>query len=63
MKFGLNKKQAEAAIKVGEAEELVKPDTAWDMAQAVTAMARVEQQQDKRLALEVIGGRILDKVA
>jgi hypothetical protein len=63
MKFGLTKKQADAAIKVSEAEENTKPDSIWDMAQAVTAMARVEQHQDKRLSLELIGGKMLDKVA
>lgn len=63
VKFGLTKKQAQQAIKIGEAEESRKPSSVWDMAQAVTAMARVEQHQDRRLMIEQIGGKMLDKVA
>jgi hypothetical protein len=63
MKFGLTKKQAEQATKIGEAEEGCPPRSVWDMAQAVTAMARSQQHQDNRLQLELVGGKMLDKVA
>jgi hypothetical protein len=62
MKFGLTKKQAEAAIKKGEQEEQKAPESVWDMAQAVTALARGAAHQDQRLMLEQVGGKMLDKV-
>jgi len=39
------------------------PRTAWTMAQAITAEAREEKNSDTRIEMELIAGKILDKVA
>jgi len=61
-KFGFSKRAAEDLISVGLAEEGAPPETAWDFAQAITAKARSLQHQDRRIAMESVGGRILDAV-
>lgn len=61
-KFGFSEKQAKALIERGEAEEGKKPETIWDHAQAISAQARTEPLQEKRLAMEQIAGKVLDKV-
>lgn len=63
MRFGFSEAQAAKLIGVGEVEEGRKPESVWDMAQAVTAMARKADYQEDRLKLEAVGGRMLDKVA
>ena len=60
---GLSLKQSRAAIDRHETEEGHKPESAWDMAQAITAIARDVPNQDNRIALERSAGVILDKVA
>lgn len=61
-KFGFTKRAAENLIAVGLQEEGAPPESAWDFAQAITAKARTLPHQDKRIALESVGGRILDAV-
>jgi len=60
---GLNKKQAKAAIDRVFEEEGHAPTSIWDMVQGITAMARSIPQQDDRVALERVAGKLLDKVA
>jgi hypothetical protein len=60
---GLSLKQSRAAIDRHETEEGHKPESAWDMAQAITAIARDVPNQDNRITLERSAGAILDKVA
>lgn len=61
-KFGFSEKQAKTLIERGEAEEGKKPETIWDHAQAISAQARQETLQEKRLAMEQIAGKVLDKI-
>lgn len=63
MRFGFSESQAKNLIGEAEKEEGHKPETVWDMAQAVTAAARSMQFQDQRLTLEAKAGKMLDKVA
>ena len=60
---GLSLKQSRAAIARHENEEGRKPESAWDMAQAITAIARDIPNQDNRITLERSAGSILDKIA
>jgi hypothetical protein len=50
-------------LEIGEKEEGHEPRTAWDMAQAITAHARMIPNTDDRLNVELEAKRILDKVA
>lgn len=52
-----------AVLEQGEKEEGHPPRTAWDMAQAITANARLVPNTDDRLTLEIEARKILDKVA
>jgi hypothetical protein len=61
-KFGFSEKQAKTLIATGEAEEGEKPVTVWDHAQAISAQARKAEFQDKRLHLELVAGKVLNKV-
>lgn len=61
-RFGFSMKQAQLVIDTCEAEEQTKPESVWDFAQGVTAVARSAEYQDRRLHLEVLAGRMLDKV-
>lgn len=61
-KLGFSEKQAKVLIQRSEDEEGKKPTTIWDHAQAISAQARTEPLQEKRLALEQIAGKVLDKV-
>lgn len=62
-KFGFSEKQAKALIDVSIAEEGLPPSSLWDHAQAISAQARKAEFQEKRLHLELIAGKVLDKVA
>ena len=59
---GLSLRQSRLAIERHEVEEGHKPESAWDMAQAITAIARDIPNQDNRIMLERSAGAILDKV-
>lgn len=61
-KFGFSEKQAKTLIERSESEEGKKPESIWDHAQAISAQARQEPLQEKRLAMEQIAGKVLDKV-
>ena len=61
-KFGFSKKQALALIGISEAEEGKAPESVWDHAQAVSAMARRQELQENRLAMETVAVKMLDKV-
>lgn len=61
-KFGFSEKQAKLLIDRSVAEEGKPPETIWDHAQAVSAQARTETLQEKRLAMEQVAGKMLDKV-
>jgi hypothetical protein len=61
-KLGLSDKQAIAVLLNAQEEEGEPPSSAWDFAQALTAYARRAEHQDKRLHLEIMAGRVLDKV-
>lgn len=63
MKLGFSAKQAEAIVSNAEIEECKKPESLWDMSQAVSAIARQKTYQDQRVGLESIAGRILEKCA
>jgi len=47
----------------GGDESDTRPFSAWDMAQGITAVARLEPNHDTRFDLELIAGKVLDKVA
>lgn len=59
----MNEGQAKKVLDIFEKEEGGKARTAWDFAQGITALARSNEHQDNRVALERVAGRILDKVA
>lgn len=61
-KFGFSMKQAAVLIGVSEAEEGRAPSSVWDFSCAVTALARRQDLQETRLALETTAGKMLDKV-
>ena len=61
-KLGFSAKQAGELVNVAIAEEGKAPETAWDHAQAITASARMVGHQDKRIAMEAVAGKLLDKV-
>jgi hypothetical protein len=55
--------QAKALIILGELEEGHPPASVWDFAQCITAQARSVAYQDRRIHLERVAGKLLDKVA
>lgn len=61
-RLGFSEKQAKVLIDRGTSEEGHPPETIWDFSQAITAQARGEPLQEKRLALEKVAGTMLDKV-
>lgn len=61
-KLGLSEKASLAVVAVAEIEEGHPPASVWDMAQALSAYARREEHQDARLKLEILAGKILDRV-
>ena len=54
---------ASAALARHVEEEQKPADSVWDMAQAITAIARDIPHQDSRVELERKAGALLDKVA
>ena len=61
-KFGFSAKAAKAMIGKATEDEGHPPSSVWDMAQAVTAAARDVPHQDKRIGMELIGQKMLDRV-
>jgi hypothetical protein len=61
-KFGFSKAQATDLILTSVIEEGRAPESVWDYAQAMTALARGCQFQDQRVKLEQRAGRLLDQV-
>jgi hypothetical protein len=59
----LSKRMASAALARHVEEEQKPADSVWDMAQAITAIARDIPYQDSRVELERKAGALLDKVA
>lgn len=55
--------KAKAILEQGEKEEGRPPRSAWDMAQAITANARMALNTDDRLEQELVAKRVLDAVA
>lgn len=62
-RYQFSKPQAQKLIALGELEEGHPPASVWDFAQAITAQARTVGYQDRRLYLETVAGKMLDKVA
>jgi hypothetical protein len=62
-RYGFSKKLSLDVIDTVEIEESTRPESVWDFAQGITAVARKADFQDARLKLETIAGRMLDKVA
>jgi hypothetical protein len=58
-----SRKKAIEILDQGEREEGRAPRTIWDMAQALTANARNEPNNDTRVEIEMVAKRMLDKVA
>lgn len=58
-----SRKKALEILEQGENEEGRSVKTAWDFAQAITANARNERNNDSRVAMELVAKKILDKVA
>ena len=58
-----SRKKALEILEQGEQEEGRSVKTAWDFAQAITANARNERNNDQRVAMELVAKKILDKVA
>ena len=58
-----SRKKALEILEQGEREEGKAPRTVWDMAQALTANARNEPNNDTRVEIEMVAKRMLDKVA
>jgi Domain of unknown function (DUF932) len=58
-----SRKKAIEILTQGEEEEGRPVRTAWDVAQALTANARNEKNNDARLEIELVAKRVLDKVA
>jgi hypothetical protein len=61
-RFGFSGKASQRVIDTALAEEGTKPETVWDFAQGVTALARREELQEARLKLEAVAGKMLDRV-
>lgn len=61
-KFGFSAKQSKMLIERSIAEEGKPQETVWDHAQAVSAQARFETLQEKRLGLEQTAGKMLDLI-
>lgn len=60
---GFSQKAAARIVATHELEEQRPPASVWDMAQGITAVARTEQYQEARIALERIAGKLLQKAA
>lgn len=62
-KWGFSERASKKIITTVEEEEGHLPRSVWDFSQGITAVARTEQFQEARIALERVAGRMLDKVA
>jgi hypothetical protein len=62
-KLGFSKKKANEIIDTHVAEEGKAPESIWEMAQGITALARNCPYQDQRVKMEWQAGELLDKVA
>jgi hypothetical protein len=61
-RYGFTEKAAQRVVEIGLAEEQKLPESVWDFAQAVSAMARREELQEDRLKVEQVAGKMLDKI-
>lgn len=61
-RFGFSQRVAAQMIDRAEEEEGGKPESVWDMAQAITSHARSIPYQDKRIDMERVAQKMLDKV-
>lgn len=61
-KFGFSQKGGQLVIDTCVAEEEKAPESLWDFAQGVSALARRETLQEDRLKMETVAGKILDRV-
>jgi hypothetical protein len=62
-KLGFSQKAAKNVIDTSILEEQRAPESLWDFAQGISAVARKMEFQDARLKMEAIAGAVLDKVA
>jgi hypothetical protein len=58
-----NRSEVKKILETHEREEGRPARTAWDMVNGITAMARTIPHQDRRLKVEEVAGKLLDKVA
>ena len=61
-RYGFSEKAAKRVIDTCLIEEQKLPESVWDFAQAVSALARFEPFQEDRLQMEQIAGRMLNRV-
>jgi hypothetical protein len=61
--MGFSLRRANEMLNAHQREEGRPADTAWDMVNAITAVARTIPHQDERLSLEVNASRLLDRVS
>ncbi len=61
-KYGFSPKASQFVIQTCLDEEETVPESVWDFAQGVSAMARREVLQENRLKMEQVAGRILDRI-
>jgi hypothetical protein len=59
--FDFSKLQSQKIVETVEREEGHLPRSAWDFVQGITAVARTLPHQDRRLDLEKIGAKIMDR--
>lgn len=60
---GFSRKRIGEIIETAEREEERKPRSTWDFAQAISAVARKEPNQDSRIDLEREAGKLLNRIA
>jgi len=61
--LGFSFKRAQQIIETCEREDGRKPETAWDMVNGITAVARTIPQQDLRLDVEKVASKLMDRAA
>lgn len=62
-KLGFSIKRANVVCETHLLEEGKQPESIWDFAQGITAVARTLAHQDARITMERVAGDLLDKVA
>ena len=62
-RFGLTNSQAKQIAYTHELEENKPIETMWDLTTGITAFAKTIEYQDERVAMERIGGKVLELVA